>query len=52
MKNTINLIAPKALYVHEVPDKGPEIVKPAKNANCTLSREISHEHELLLVESE
>ena len=46
------IIAPKALYVGEVPDKGPEILKPAKNANSRVSRELSHEYELLLVESE
>ena len=46
------MIAPKALYVGDVPDKGLEILKWSKNANCRVSRELSHEYEPLLVESE
>ena len=46
------IIAPKALYVGDVPDKGPEFLKPAKNTNCTKVDEFSREYELSPVESE
>ena len=52
LKNKKVMIAPKALYVGECPHMESKFLKWTKNTNSRVSRELSHEYELLLVESE